>query len=370
MKKTVLFSALAVALAHAQVADTRAQMISPAPGSTLPGSTVTFTWTAAPHDYFLRVGTQPFGTELFNAVVRVTSVTLVNMPTNGGRIYVDLYTNSPGGKIWQEPFHYEYIAAGTSVPAPVPAPAPPPAPAIAAAGIVNGASFQPVIAPGGFVTIFGRNFTDKEYTWDTAIPDGRTLPAALGGVQVRINGKSAYVNYASPKQINVLAPPDTAAGSVLVEVVTANGSVSSNATMAQVAPGLFAYSLGTKLLPAALIANSATMVAPAGALAGVTSRPARAGEFLQLYATGLGPTADVVPAGQVLTRDYPVADLSQVRASIGGLPAQVVYAGMTFAGVFQVNVQVPDGVPTGDLPVVLSIAGQSTQANAVLPFQL
>jgi hypothetical protein len=55
-----------------------------------------------------------------------------------------------------------------------------------------------------------------------------------------------------------------------------------------------------------------------------------------------------------------------VKASIGGLPAEVLFAGLTFAGVFQVNLRVPDGVPDGELPVVLTTEGRSTQPGAVL----
>jgi uncharacterized protein (TIGR03437 family) len=42
---------------------------------------------------------------------------------------------------------------------------------------------------------------------------------------------------------------------------------------------------------------------------------------------------------------------------------------MTFAGVYQVNIQVPQLTRGGDLPVVLSVDGQSTPANVLLNFQ-
>ncbi len=62
-------------------------------------------------------------------------------------------------------------------------------------------------------------------------------------------------------------------------------------------------------------------------------------------------------------------DLSRVRVTMGGVAAPIQYAGMTFAGVYQINVQVPEGVAAGDQAVSLTIAGQSSQANAVLAFQ-
>ena len=69
----------------------------------------------------------------------------------------------------------------------------------------------------------------------------------------------------------------------------------------------------------------------------------------------------------LLTRVRPEASMPEVR--IAGVQAQVLYAGMIFAGLYQINIQVPPDLPDGDLPVVLRIGGQDTQANAVLSFQ-
>jgi hypothetical protein len=67
----------------------------------------------------------------------------------------------------------------------------------------------------------------------------------------------------------------------------------------------------------------------------------------------LGQTKPTYPVGQVLNTAYPIADLSQVRVMVGGQPATALFAGVTFAGVFQVNIEVPAGITTGDLPVTL-----------------
>lgn len=103
-------------------------------------------------------------------------------------------------------------------------------------------------------------------------------------------------------------------------------------------------------------------------LPAAASRAAKPGDNIVLYANGLGPTNPPYPSGEVLTRPYPVTDLSQVRVTVGAVPALVQYAGMVYAGLFQVNIQVPDGIGEGHLPVVLHIGGQSSQLDAVLPF--
>jgi len=240
-------------------------------------------------------------------------------------------------------------------------------------GVVNAASFEGPITPGGFVTIYGQNFATAAAGWSSAITDGKTLPTRLEGVSVQINGKDCFVNYASPSQLNVLTPPDATIGmnaqSVSVKVTTAQGTAASSAMMTEISPAFFSYSLGGKLYPAAIFANSTEYVASVGALPGASSRPAKPGDYIELFANGLGPTLTPYPVGQVLFAAYPIANLSQVQVTIGGKAAPVLYAGMTFAGVFQINVQVPSGIADGDLPVLLTVARESSPPGTVLTFQ-
>jgi uncharacterized protein (TIGR03437 family) len=59
-----------------------------------------------------------------------------------------------------------------------------------------------------------------------------------------------------------------------------------------------------------------------------------------------------------------------VTAQIGGLPATVKYAGaapLDVAGVLQVNVIVPNGVPAGkSVPIVITVGTASSQANVTI----
>ena len=240
---------------------------------------------------------------------------------------------------------------------------------ISTGGVVNAASYAPLIAPGSFVAIYGQNLAEAAASWDSAIPDGKTLPTSLGGVQVQINGKKAFIYYVSPGQVNVLAPPDGTTGLVDVDVATSHGTATASVNMGAVSPAFFAYTLQGKLYPVAFFANENVQVAADGALAGAASRPAAAGDYMTLYETGLGQTTPAYPVGQVLSGAYPIADLSLVQILFGTRPAKVLFAGMTFAGVFQVNVQVPDGVGTGEVPVVLKIGSQSSAQATVLPFE-
>jgi uncharacterized protein (TIGR03437 family) len=240
-----------------------------------------------------------------------------------------------------------------------------PGPLISA--VVDSASYQPTIAPNSFVTIYGSNFTAATEDWSGSIQNGN-LPTTLGGVQVLIDGKKCFIYFVSPGQLNVVTPLDAASGSVSVEVDTAQGTVTSTAAMAQVAPALFGYTLSGNFYVVAQIANSTTIVAPVGTFGSTPSRPAQAGDYVVLYAIEMGSTNPAAPAGQVLQTAYPVADLSSIKVQFGSLNATVSWAGMVYAGEFQVNVLVPPGL-SGDEPVTLTVSGQATQPNAFLNFQ-
>src|SRR5262249_45822870 len=142
--------------------------------------------------------------------------------------------------------------------------------------------------------------------WNDAIVDGK-LPTLLAGVQVLLNGKNAFIYYTSPTQVNAVAPQDTPTGTVDVSVITNHGTVSARANSVSLSPGLFTYSPPGKLYAAALFSAETTHVGTVGAIPGVTSRPAQAGDHVLLFATGLGPTNPRYPDGQVLTTAYPVA---------------------------------------------------------------
>jgi hypothetical protein len=99
------------------------------------------------------------------------------------------------------------------------------------------------------------------------------------------------------------------------------------------------------------------------------SRPAQRGEVITLWGTGFGPTADQIPSGQVLLRPYPLVNVGDLRITLGGKDARVTFAGMTIAGVVQINAVIPADVADGDQVVVAEIAGSRTQDNTFLTVQ-
>jgi uncharacterized protein (TIGR03437 family) len=132
--------------------------------------------------------------------------------------------------------------------------------------------------------------------------------------------------------------------------VTVNGSQ----------PGLLApasFQIGSIQYAVAFFPDGATYVLPAGAIAGVPSRPARAGDTITLYGIGFGTVTPNVPAGQIVQAGN--ALVPPFHVSIGGTQATVAYAGMApgEVGLYQFNVVVPKLNTTGAARLTFTLDG-------------
>jgi hypothetical protein len=83
-------------------------MTSPTPGSTLPGSTVTFQWTGGSSPYTLRIGSPPGGSDIYSSGTNAQSLTVSNLPTDGRTLYVRLFSVVNGKFVFND---YTYTAA-------------------------------------------------------------------------------------------------------------------------------------------------------------------------------------------------------------------------------------------------------------------
>jgi uncharacterized protein (TIGR03437 family) len=265
----------------------------------------------------------------------------------------------------------------------------PPVPFITA--IVNGATFKAKgAAANSFVSIFGVNFGGSD-TSDNIFP-----ATSFDGVSVTANNSKVplYFVVGSAGQINLVLPselPDS--GNVSVEVSNAQGaSTAFELAMAPADVGMFRIadpSKPSRNNGAVLLANTVWRVMPASMAAAigfpsctnakpttVCAQPAKAKDVIEIYATGLGqatPNGD--PNGQPLaTGTVAPADGSTIyetvampSVTIGGLPATVGFSGIApgNAGLYQINVTIPDGVPIGDdVPIVVTV-GSSTDTVTI-----
>lgn len=231
---------------------------------------------------------------------------------------------------------------------------------------VNPASAARPVAPYSLLTLHGQDLATRSSTWTSVISGGVRLPVRLEDVSVKINGKDAYIAFVSPSRINVLTPRDSFSGETDGEVATPFGAAPFRLRLAPEAPLTFAYNVGSKLHAMAFFANELAMVGPAGpAASGSFNRPARPGDLLTLYATGLGET-ESVPEGEVLTAPATLRDPSRVKVTIGGVEAKLTYVAMTMAGVFQINLEVPTGIRSGELPVLIKAGDALSQPDVVM----
>jgi uncharacterized protein (TIGR03437 family) len=226
--------------------------------------------------------------------------------------------------------------------------------------VVNAASLQPGISPGAWVSILGTDLATTTRGWNSEDAAAGRLPMQLDGVSVKINGMPAAVSYVSPTQLDVQAPDDETIGSVPIEVVTPHAALTAKAPLQTFLPGLFTFD-GTYV---AAYHEDYTKVGRTDLLPGETTTPARIGEVVTIWGTGFGPSNPPSPAGQVVAQAADLANAVTVR--IAGVRATVRWAGISSAGLCQMDVVVPTGTADGDWPVVAEVGGVQSQSRALI----
>jgi len=240
-------------------------------------------------------------------------------------------------------------------------------PAVSTGGVVNGASFvsgQPITG-GSLVSIFGSNFA-------SAIAGADTIPlsTSLGGVTVRfVNGGTstpAPMLFVNSTQINVQVPWNLVPAGVNqnVNVIVTTGAGSSTPVTVGVgpfSPGIF--TIGT--LAAAQNVDG-TLAQPAGSIPGSTTHPAKIGDTIIIYATGLGATDSPIADGDIPKKLTNTGTVPIVL--IGGVSAHVDFSGMSpqFVGVNQLNVVIPTTAPGNSVSLQLQVGGISSPSNITM----
>ena len=235
-------------------------------------------------------------------------------------------------------------------------------PVASAGGVVNNGNFgsNESLAQGDIVAVFGDQFTAGDPQQAGSLP----LPTSLGGSQVFVNNQPVPVYYVSAGQINFQIPYDAAIGDGTVRID--NNGQRGNSVFVNIKarePRLLSLGGG----PYAILTT------PTNALTGIPSNPVKAGDTVVIYMIGLGPTSPPVNSGEASPTNPLATVPGGAKVCFGGggfggtpLCTDAQFAGLTpgFVGLYQVNVAIPVGAPTG-LTVPFYIQLTDTTSNTV-----
>lgn len=216
------------------------------------------------------------------------------------------------------------------------------APRYEAAGVVNAASGTAgPLAPNTIATLYGTNlsFSTRAIHFDDI--RGNTLPTTMPGTGVRvlIANQFASLYYVSPTQVNLMVPSNLIPGRYELQLLRDGlAGPAIRIEVREFAPQMFV--LGDKFVIAQR--RDTSLIWP--------ERPARPGEYVTVYATGMGRTIPELPSGQLAPTPSPIARLADFRIYLNGTaidPSLLSYAGLTpgTAGLYQVTFRLPDNAP-------------------------
>lgn len=238
-------------------------------------------------------------------------------------------------------------------------------PFYSSASIVNAAAnLDGPLAPNCIATIYGTNLAYSTRGITSQDLQGGSLPYVLAntGVRVWVNNIAAAIYFVSPSQINFLVPSALTAGPATV-VVTLNGHAGPAVpvNIADSAPAFFQF-------------NAQSVAAAHADGSPVTNdTPARPGEIVVLYATGLGQTAPPVVYAELATKATSIRNQVGLQVLLNGVavdPSAIYYAGLApgFAGLYQINLQLPQTV--GPNPEIrIGVSTVVSPPNLIIPVQ-
>jgi uncharacterized protein (TIGR03437 family) len=225
---------------------------------------------------------------------------------------------------------------------------------ISPTGIVNTASYSPFtsgVSPGDFVLLFGSNLGPSTLQDASSLP----LPTTLDNVKVLVNNVPAPISYVRSDQIAVIVPFETTASVAQFQVIN-NGQASNVVTefVNLTTPGVFTQDESGSGYAAALHVNGSP-VTPAS--------PAQAGETVAVYMSGLGTVFPAILDGVGAPSNPPSTTSNTFNADISGTTANIAFQGLApgFAGLYQVNIQIPTGLTAGDNSLDISGPDSYTQ---------
>ena len=237
------------------------------------------------------------------------------------------------------------------------------APLYTPSSILNAATNVPgALSPNTIGVVYGQGLAYTTRSLATGDVRDGVMPTVLPGTGLRvlIGNVPAHIYFVSPTQVNFLVPANLRPGIVDFQLVLdGRAGPALQIPIARTSPGLFQQEAGVAVLSRV-----------DGSLATRTA-PARAGDHIVLYATGLGDTIPPLTYGRVAKDAARIAAVQEFQVLLNGRPvdpALVAYVGVTpgFGGLYQINLRIPESA--GEEPEVRLVIGDAASpAGVILP---
>ena len=221
--------------------------------------------------------------------------------------------------------------------------------------VVNAANGSGQVAPGGLISVYGSQMSPVNIATQQ-IP----LPTALGESCLTINGVPIPVLFVSSTQINGQLPFNVDGNATMVLRTPGGVSDSFNLVIQDTAPSIFQTgTAGPETGLATIVrSNDNQLVTP--------TNPIHPNDTIVIYATGLGITAPVIPAGTAAPSGALASAVVTPTVTLGGAGMSITYAGLVpgEVGVYQINAVAPSNPPQGlSIPLAISQGGSTTTVN-------
>ncbi|MBI2816977.1 MAG: matrixin family metalloprotease [Acidobacteria bacterium] len=243
-------------------------------------------------------------------------------------------------------------------------------PAVSSA--LDGAGFRGTLAPGSIFSIFGSDLASGRGPSQTELAAATPLPTDMGGVNVKVGDRFAPLFFVSPGQINAMIPFETTGTSATLNIETGPGAEGKGITinLSPTAPGIFSTNSSGAGQGAILNADS-SFVAPRDSIPGAAAHPAKAGDVIIIYASGLGPVTPVPPSGVPAGANGDLHRMNRLpQVSVGGqvvAASSIDFAGLApgFVGLYQINVRVPATVSASNAVPIQVTTAEGQTSNTV-----
>jgi uncharacterized protein (TIGR03437 family) len=232
----------------------------------------------------------------------------------------------------------------------------PPGPALSSNSFYNAGGLTKIgaLSPCGLVTVFasglapnvqGMVFNTNSFgPWATTLVSDTVTVASVNAPIYSVG------NVNGAEQLTFEVPCETAiANSVPITINVGGGNATITFPVVAASPGIFETAMSDGVHRAVVVRPDGTFVS--------LQNPARRGETVRVFATGLGATNPLMVTGSVPVPGADSLALAEIIVGVNNSGARVITSRVSpsLIGVFEITFQVPSDAPTGN-DVVVNVA--------------